>query len=1245
MRRNATALTHATPSRHIGDPMASSTAPQRSFSRLLIIEDDAAQLQTLLFMMQAEGFEVTGCQSAAAALAHMQSTAFEVAIVDLRLPDLDGVTLVARLRALSPTIRIIVYTAYGSFADAKSLLNLGAFAYVEKLDDPQELVRHTHRAMHEQMNQYAAYLEEEVTARTQALHESEQWLELALSAAGMATWEWDPPAQTFRHSKTYPALFGLPPEQNMSFTLWERCLHPEDRQPTREQMQRALTSGESYRNEYRVVFPDGTVHWISSQGRIARDDTGRSKRIIGASLDITQRKQAEADLRQARDELAQRVAERTSELQHSQTLLHGIINNTTAVIYAKQRDGRYLLLNRQAEKVLNVSGADSADKTDYDLFPQDIAAALRANDQRVLSSGEALETEEILSQSDGLHTYLSIKVPLHDATGTPYGVCGISTDITERKQTAERLQQQTAALMGLWQANVFKPGAFQKTLQEITRIAAHTLQTERVSVWLFNEARSAIHCLTLYEKQVERYSAGLELTAVDYPAYFRALEESLIIAADDALTDARTCEFATPYLTPVGITSMLDAPIRLEEGLIGVLCHEQVGPHRQWLPDEQMFAASLADLVALVVQTNRRFQAEQALRASEERLDLALHGADLGLWDWHIPTGVLTYDKRALEMLDYPSLGGSLEPLDTWKSLVHPEDLPHLRAVCEAHVRGDTPSYEAEFRMQTASREWRWFFSRGKVVERDAEGRPLRATGTQLDITERKRTEQEQTRLATILETTPDLVAIVHASQDTLMYLNQAGRHMLGYGEKEDITRLSLADCGIADIMTNVILPQLQHQGTWSGELTLHHQDGHALLVLVTAIAHKTSDESVPFVSMVGRDMTAYKHLEQQLLQAQKLEAIGRLAGGVAHDFNNLLTVIIGCSDLILLQSNSQHPSVAMAAEIKKAGQRAAALIRQLLAFSRKQVLAPIVLHLHHIIRDMETMIQRLIGADITLTLQLVPELRKVRVDPSQMEQVLLNLVVNARDAMPTGGQLTITTGNIILDAVYTKTYPDLQPGPYVMLTVADTGCGMDATTQAHMFEPFFTTKERGKGTGLGLATVFGIVKQSGGHIEVMSTVGQGTTLSIYLPQVDEVQDVPPSRHTAVAGALQGTETVLVVEDETSIRALVRLTLQRAGYNVLEAQDGDSALDLYATHSGPLHLLITDAIMPGMSGQQLGNSLQALQPHLKLLLMSGYTEDTLAQRGVRTPEMHFLPKPFTPDALLRTIRQVLDGMS
>ncbi len=425
-------------------------------------------------------------------------------------------------------------------------------------------------------------------------------------------------------------------------------------------------------------------------------------------------------------------------------------------------------------------------------------------------------------------------------------------------------------------------------------------------------------------------------------------------------------------------------------------------------------------------------------------------------------------------------------------------------------------------------------------------------------------------------------------------------------------------------------------------DFEVHARRGDGTLIWVTlgARAEKDADGQVLHYEWSVADITERKRLESELRQAQKLEGIGQLAGGIAHDFNNLLTVITGRSYLVLAQLPADHAVRRHVDLIQTTAERAAALTRQLLAFSRKQVLEPKVLDVKAVVTGLAPMLRRLIGENLEVAVVATPELGAVKADPSQLEQVLLNLAVNARDAMPQGGTLTIETANVELDETYARRHPGANAGRFVMLAVSDTGHGMDAAVKARIFEPFFTTKDPGKGTGLGLATVFGIVKQSGGSIGVYSEPGHGTTFKVYLPRVDETIDQAATAATPTLA--RGSETILLVEDDDEVRALARETLDGHGYTVIPASAPAEALQLAGSHSGPIHLLVTDVVLPQLSGRGLAERLAPEHRDLRVLYMSGYTDDAIVRHGMLEEGTAFLQKPFTPYTLLSKVREVLD---
>jgi two-component system cell cycle sensor histidine kinase/response regulator CckA len=592
-------------------------------------------------------------------------------------------------------------------------------------------------------------------------------------------------------------------------------------------------------------------------------------------------------------------------------------------------------------------------------------------------------------------------------------------------------------------------------------------------------------------------------------------------------------------------------------------------------------------------------------------------------------------------------LGYSPEELQASSAFeqIHPGDRERVKkAADDARLSGIGETLE--YRLRHKNGTWLVLESSSSVI-RNAKGEPEKLVIVNRNITERKRAEEALRRseagFRSVVEDAP--YGIYRASMTgRFLQANPALQKMLGCDSVEDLLRSDLASSifrhpGEYQRLTELLAHTEEIKDV---EMEWKRQDGTPITVRCSG--RRINDENgVPaYFEVFAEDVTEKRVLEKQLRMAQKMEAIGRLSGGIAHDFNNLLGVIIGYSGVLKRALGADATLSEHALEIEKAGQRAASLTKQLLAFSRQQVLTPAVLNLNTLASDMEKMLPRLLGEDIEVSLALNTGLGNVKADQSQIEQVIMNLAVNARDAMPMGGKLKIETANVELDQAYTRNHPGSKVGNYVMLAVTDTGTGMDAGTLTHIFEPFFTTKERGKGTGLGLATVYGVVKQSNGYIWVDSAPGKGTSFQIYLPRHlgQTITDEPRADSTE---HLCGSESILLAEDAEPLRKLAQTFLAAAGFRVLSAQSGEDALEVAARHGGIFDLLLTDVVMPGMNGRVLAEQLLPRQPGMKVLYMSGYTDSFIAGHGVLDPGTHLLHKPFTEEVLIRKVREVLDG--
>jgi PAS domain S-box-containing protein len=694
---------------------------------------------------------------------------------------------------------------------------------------------------------------------------------------------------------------------------------------------------------------------------------------------------------------------------------------------------------------------------------------------------------------------------------------------------------------------------------------------------------------------------------------------------------------------------LVDIDRRIMDSGVSAVVEEIVdGPtgHRVWLATKTPLRDAQGRVMGLVgsaLDITDRKRTEDALRASESRLQFAMEGANDGIWDVDLEKGSVFLSPRGCEMLGYSPLEFNADII-SWNQMVHPDDLPATQAALGRCLSGEAPLFQVEQRLRHRAGHYLWTLARGKVSQRDADGNAVRLTGTHTDITQRKHTDADRERLTTAIEQAAEMV-LVTDTQGTIVYVNPAFEAVTGYTRAEMVghTPRMLKSNAQDKAFYRELWETISSGRTWRGRVINRKKDGTHFTEESTISPVRDADGVITSYVSVKRDITRDLALEAQLLQSQKMEGIGSLAGGVAHDFNNIVSVILGCAGFALTTLKEGDAVREDLLEIAEAGRRAAALTRQLLAFSRKQLLQPVPMDLNRILSEMDKMLRRIIGEDVELILDLAADLGIVTADPGQVEQVVMNLAVNARDAMPNGGTLTLQTRNVELGVADDTVRQGLAAGPCVMMSVRDSGVGMDARTLERIFEPFFTTKEMGKGTGLGLSTVYGIVKQSGGHILVTSQPGRGSTFTLYLPrrktQLEALAVPVPANHPRARAA----ETILVVEDDAALRSLARRCLQDAGYQVLTAANGPEALDTLGARLPEVSLILTDVIMPQMSGPALVARLTAEHVQLKVLFMSGYTDNAMLRHGMNEPGIQFIGKPFTHGALLEKVRQVLDG--
>jgi len=654
--------------------------------------------------------------------------------------------------------------------------------------------------------------------------------------------------------------------------------------------------------------------------------------------------------------------------------------------------------------------------------------------------------------------------------------------------------------------------------------------------------------------------------------------------------------------------------------------------------------------IGLGVAVTRRALTEARLVASEERLDRVIAGAQLGLWDREVPTGRLTFNRRWAEMLGFRP--DEIAPHESsWQKLIHPEDADRVKEALRAHTEGRMPVYESEHRMRTKNGGWKWVLTRGSVVERDPQGRPLRVSGTHIDISGRKHAESEMRRMLQILEATPDFVATCDLEGRTI-YANESFRKLRGDGNPAYARGRPLSDFypeKVVRMLQSEAIPAALSRGVWHGETAMLNQDGREFPVSQLLLVHRDDDGQPVFLSTINRDISRQKQAEadrieteRKMLRAQKLESLGVLAGGIAHDFNNLLTAMLGNASLARLDLPPDSPAQPALVRIEQAAVRAADLCKEMLAYSGRSQVAVAPVDLSALVEDITKLVQVSISKKCVLKLELPDGLPSIMGDSTQIRQIVMNLVMNASDAIgERSGLIRICTGLMRATAPYlreTFLAPEIPVGDYVFLEVNDNGCGMSPEVRARIFEPFFTTKFAGH--GLGLSAVLGIVRGHGGAIKVYSEPGRGTTFKLLFPALSD-SSVPGAATASPAEEWRGSGLALVVDDEETVRSVAARMLEGMGFTSLVAADGREGVDLFREHAASLRLVLLDLTMPHMDGQEAFREINRLRPDVPIILMSGFTERDTIDRFSGKRLAGFIQKPFDRAGLQATLRRVL----
>ncbi len=1143
----------------------------------------------------------------------------------------------------------------------------------------------------------------DITERKRAeeeLRESSERLRPALEAGRAGTWRVDLRTGADTRDAALNVLLGLPAvSSTQPVEDWFSYAHPDDLLGIQAAWTKGLVDG-VYDMEHRMVRRDGSMFWVHDRGRIVRDDQGQALYAIGAAVDITERKQAETLLQIAQAKLRQALQasntglwdwntetnevefspewkrqlgyeeheiagcfeewesrlhpedrERTlayvsaylkkaegeysqefrlrhkdgsyrwiaaraafvteaddrrvrllgshmdvterkqieDELRTSQQRLQAVLERTSDAVFIKDEQGRYLLVNAATTAYVGKSPEEIIGHDDTFLFSPDDAKTLMEKDHSAMIGGRTITYEDHVTTADGVpRTFLSTKGPLFDAQGNVTGLFGISRDITERKQVEEAANQ-------------------------VMRRYKDLVDSVKGIVW---EVDASTMQFTFVSQQA--------VAILGYPIE-RWLSDPLFWA-DHIHPEDR--HWAVQY------------------------CLEETRQQHGHTFEYRMLAADgrivwIRDLVTLVIENGRvvklrgimediteRKQVETLLKDERNRLSIILDTVGDPIFVKDNDHRILLANRAFYDMFKMDTdavIGKTLAESVPEDERVHFLTVDrHVLDTGEPDLREETLTVGG-FTRRIITKKTRFLEDSGQKF----------MVGSIHDITELKQAEARLQTTQYAVDHAADQIFLI-GSDGYFMDVNESACRCLGYTKQELLTMT------VMDIDPD--FPSYAWTTFWEKlraskfvRLEARHRAKSGEVYSVEIAANYLLHDGQEFDCAIVRDITDRQRLEERLRQAEKMEAIGRLAGGIAHDFNNVLTVINGYSERLLLNAQMTPPLAEQIEAIHQAGERAAGLTRQLLAYSRQQVLSPKVLSLNEVVRAVEPLLQRLIGEHVELVLHLGPSLGAIEADPGQIEQIIMNLVLNARDAMPQGGRVIIATAERIFGQDDAGESHGLPPGAYATLTVTDTGTGMAQATAARVFEPFFTTKVVGQGTGLGLATVYGVATQSGGAVWVDSAPGEGATFTVCLPRVDTVQPALPAP-AAASRSRRGSETILLVEDEPSVRELVGEILREEGYQVLTASSGAEALPLAHSHAGPIHLLLTDVVMPHMNGVELARQLTAHRPGVKVLFMSGYTNDPLVEQYLAAPHTSFMSKPLQIGGLAEKVRALLDAV-
>ena len=1020
----------------------------------------------------------------------------------------------------------------------------------------------------------------------ESLRRSQMMLARTEGIAQVGSWEWEIKTDKVTWSEELFRIFLLDPDKGAPNWAEHHSLmlyHPDDLANLGEAAELAMTEGEPYELELRAIRRDGETRIVLAKGFPDVGPDRNTERLFGSVQDITERKKQDERMR----------------------VLMEMINNAPSSITVHDMEGRFLYAN---QKTFSLHGYEEHEFMNINLHELDVPeseALIEERIRQIKETGEAI-FEVNHYHKDGTSFPLEVCTKIFSWDGEP-AIFSIATDITEKKMREEALH------------------ASENKYRILADNASDVIFTLDMDLNYTYISPSVYKIRGYTPEEVMAAGIGQNLSSASAEKALHVLMEELGIESQTGSDPERVrilelemkCKDGSTIWSEVRVSFLRDDDGK-PTGIIGV-------------------SRNISD----------RKKAKEELKESEQRKELALSGAELGTWDWNATTGEVVFDERWAAMLGY-QLDELVPHVSTWENLMHPDDIQHVMSALNDHLEGKSEYYETEHRVRHKGGNWVWILDKGRVITRSPDGAPLRVCGTHLDVTEKKRAEEllktSEKRFQKMLSVVPDMISI-HDPDMNIIYSNWRG-----FAAVPEANRLTQTKCYRTYRQFDEICPdcrakQVIETGVdFQEEVLLPSGMWVDLRVIPSLDEYGQVDWFMEWVRDITEAKQSEEHrarLQAQLQQAQKMEAVGTLAGGVAHDFNNLLQVINGYTELLLMNKSDFDPDYSNLMAIQNSASRASDLVRSLLLFSRKAETESKPMELNIEVERARTILERTIPKMVEIDVYPGRRLWTIMADPVQIEQIILNLGSNAADAMPDGGKLTIETANITLEKDYAKQHANSQPGRYVLLTISDTGHGIDKETQKKIFEPFFTTKEFGKGTGLGLASVYGIVKSHDGYITFYSEVGQGTTFKIYLPAME--QSVEEKEKDIVPETPKGgDETILLVDDEVAIRGFAQQALMKFGYKVTTASTGEEALDLYQEKSNEINLVVMDLGMPGMGGHKCLQELLQLNPSVKIIIASGYSINGQVKKSMDAGAMEYISKPYQSNELLNKVRKVLD---